>query len=101
MAATPLRYLLGRSVRDGLDGHLPEWRASKELGVIAGSINIGLGRFVPGLSGVGDGTVTLDESRLEGMTDHVTLPVSHTAMLFSAVVSRQVCAFLQYGQFEH
>lgn len=101
MASTPLRHLLGRSVDEGLDGRLPPWIGQHKLGVIAGTLNIGVGWLLPSFSGVAsDGTVKLDETRLEGMTDHISVTVSHTALLFSRVVARQVCAFLQQGHFE-
>ena len=96
-----LRYLLGRSFDHGLDGELPPWNSAYELGVIAGTMNVGVGRLVPALSGESDGTVALAETRLEAMADHITVPASHTAMLFSTAVARQVCAFLHNGRFEH
>jgi pimeloyl-ACP methyl ester carboxylesterase len=98
---TLFKYFLGQSFHNGLDGHVPPWQGSHELGVIAGSLNIGVGRLVSSFSGVSDGTVLLDETRLEGMTDHVTVPVSHTVLLFSSQATRQVCAFLHHGHFEH
>jgi hypothetical protein len=36
---------------------------------------------------------------LEGARDRVVLPVSHTGMLFSAVVARAAGAFLGTGSF--
>jgi len=96
-----LRQLLGRSVDDGLDGCLPPWPDNHELGVIAGSKPVGLGRLLPVLTGANDGTVAVAETRLAGAADHITVPVSHTSMLFSAAVARQVCSFLQRGRFEH
>lgn len=102
MAAVPLlRMLLGRSVRRGLDGQVHEWTGRYELGVIAGTLNIGVGRLMSALQGVpGDGSVSVAETRLLGMTDHITLSVSHTAILFSTAVARQLCAFLYDGRFE-
>ena len=46
-----------------------------------------------------DGTVSVDETRLKGATDFITLPVSHTGMLISARVATQVVTFLRSGKF--
>ena len=47
-----------------------------------------------------DGLVSVAETRLPGATAHLTLPVSHTGMLFSADVARQGCEFLATGRFQ-
>ena len=40
------------------------------------------------------------ETRLPGVADHIVLPSSHTGLVFSAPVARQVAAFLREGRFE-
>jgi pimeloyl-ACP methyl ester carboxylesterase len=90
----------GRSIaelnaRHGLDRIGP----GLDVGCIAGSGGFGMGRLVAGLDGPNDGTVTVAETRLEGLTDHLVLPVTHTTMLFDGVVARQTIAFLRHGAF--
>ncbi|MGD9264762.1 MAG: hypothetical protein PVJ71_03170, partial [Lysobacterales bacterium] len=46
-----------------------------------------------------DGTVTVSETELEGLTDSVELGVSHTEMLLSQDVARQIGEFLAHGEF--
>ena len=45
------------------------------------------------------GVVTVEETRLEGATDHLVVPLSHTALHFSRAVARQVQHFLRDGRF--
>lgn len=75
------------------------WSQARELGVIAGSGRLGLGRLVSDLPAPNDGTVAVEETRLEGMTDHVVLPVTHTGMLVSVQVAEHVARFLRVGRF--
>jgi len=79
----------------------PEWRGVRELGVIAGSGGIGMGRLLGGLPVPNDGTVAVAETRLAGATDHIVLPVTHFSMLWSRRVAEQVIAFLRAGRFAH
>lgn len=97
----PGRCLLGRSIERGLLGGTPPWQYRHELGVIAGNLRLGMGLLVPGISKPGDGTVAVQETRLEGMTDHIVLPVSHTGLLLSNRVAMQTIYFLQHGRFQH
>ena len=71
-----------------------------EVGVVAGNHKIGLGRLLARFDEPNDGTVALAETRIDGIADHVVLPVSHTGMVMSADVAAQAAAFLSRGAFE-
>ena len=75
------------------------FRPRSELGVIAGSRPWGVGRLVLRLAGTNDGVVRLEETEVPGMRERVVLPVSHSGMLLSACVAREVAAFLKRGSF--
>lgn len=75
------------------------WQANTEVGVLAGTRGMGLGRLVGGFQGPNDGTVSLAETELPGATDSVALSVSHTSALFSTAVAAQIVFFLSHGRF--
>ena len=93
------RHVLGKSVERGLLGEAPRLPPGVEVGVIAGSVALGVGRLMPALSGESDGTVTTAETRLEGAAAHLTLPTSHAGMLVNARVAAATIAFLKRGAF--
>jgi pimeloyl-ACP methyl ester carboxylesterase len=96
------RHLLGRAMAQVLaETEGRRWDGKRELGIVAGSRGIGLGRMLGRLPGPHDGTVAVAETRLPGATDHVVLPVTHFSMLTSRAVADQVVAFLRRGRFEH
>ena len=70
-----------------------------EVGMIAGTRRFGLGQLFTRLPAPHDGAVCVDETRLPGLRDHLSLPVSHSGMIVSARVTRQVCSFLEQGHF--
>jgi pimeloyl-ACP methyl ester carboxylesterase len=72
---------------------------SFEVGMIAGTVPLGLGRLFARLSAPHDGAVCVDETHLPGLRDHLTMPVSHSALLVSARVARQIVHFLEHGHF--
>lgn len=94
------KALMGRTVCEALlPAYERRWTQPRDLGVIAGSRNIGLGRLVNTHAAPSDGTVYVDETRIVGAKEHLTLPVSHTGLPFSAAVARETAAFLNRGRF--
>jgi pimeloyl-ACP methyl ester carboxylesterase len=92
--------LLGESLREWLESDRPEGFGRFEIGVIAGSRSLGLGRLVDrDLPQPNDGVVAVEETRVPGMRDHIVLPVNHSGMLVSRAVVRQIDAFLRNGTF--
>jgi len=98
---TLTRLFLGRSIRRGLLGGVPEWGGAREVGMIAGSRGFGVGSLIPGaLERPNDGTVALSETRVPWLNRHLTVPFGHFGMLVSRDVSGAVCGFLRDGEFD-
>ena len=93
------RWLCGLSLQGALLGDGPRWPGGRELGVIAGTKPFGVGWLTPGLPRPHDGTVAVAETVVPEQSDNITLPVTHSGMLFSAAVARQVAFFLSMGRF--
>ena len=91
--------LLGRS-KELLEHGLDRWDGTRQVGVIAGRQPVGLGSLVGDVGSEHDGSVGVEETRLPGLTDHCILETSHTGMLVSADVARQVAFFLREGHFD-
>ena len=69
-----------------------------ELGVIAGtqSINLILSTFLPDPN---DGKVSVESTKVEGMTDFIALPTTHPFMMKNKTVIDQTVYFLKHGKF--
>jgi pimeloyl-ACP methyl ester carboxylesterase len=95
------RWIMGQSVREELLMHRDRhWAYGRELGVIAGTLSVGLGRIVNTHRGSSDGTIYVDETLIPGMKQHLVMHVSHTGLPFSAAVAKQTAAFLRSGCFD-
>ena len=94
------KSLLGHGVAEQvIQAPTRRWEGGRDLAIIAGSMPIGIGRLVHRFDGANDGTILVAETRLEGASDHLVVPVSHTGLLWSREVVRQGAAFLRDGHF--
>ena len=90
--------LLGHN-RELLEQGFERWEGAREVGMIAGRMPLGLGAVLGHFEGEHDGTVSVDETRLPGLTDHCVVEANHTGLLFSVDVAQRVALFLRNGQF--
>jgi pimeloyl-ACP methyl ester carboxylesterase len=95
------RWFLGATRALWSEERAVRWARPEPLGVIAGTLPMGLGRLLGALPGANDGVVRLEETEVEGMRERIVLRVGHSAMLLSARVAAQVAAFLQHARFAH
>ncbi len=96
----PAAAMLGRSAAL-LQHGIECWEGRAQVGVIAGRVPHGLGALFAGFDGEHDGTVSIAETRLPGLADHVVVDASHSGLLFSAEAVEQAVAFLRAGHFRH
>lgn len=91
---------LGATLREAvLENALPAWDGPREVGVIAGTLGLGLGAVIAELPVPHDGTVAVEETRLPGIKDHLEVGASHMGLLTSPLVASQTAFFLRHGEF--
>jgi pimeloyl-ACP methyl ester carboxylesterase len=91
-------FLIGKSLDVLLEG-LDRWKGKRPVGAIAGRLPLGLGVVFSALHSPHDGTVSVEETKLPGLTDHCLVPASHTGLLFSDEAAAQTIAFLRHRRF--
>ena len=74
-------------------------KANFDVGIIAGnqSINLVLSTLIPDKD---DGKVSVERTKLEGMNDHIEMPVTHPMMMKNDAVIAQVVHYLKHGAFK-
>jgi triacylglycerol esterase/lipase EstA (alpha/beta hydrolase family) len=75
-------------------------KANFNVGIIAGtkSINWILSTLIPGID---DGKVSVINTKLDGMKDHIELETTHPFMMKNNEVIEQVVHYLRTGKFQH
>lgn len=73
--------------------------ANFEVGIITGNLTINWINSFLMIPGPGDGKVSLESAKLEGMKDYLVLPTSHPFVMKNGKVMKQVKAFLKEGRF--
>lgn len=93
-----VQRMIGQHLQLLLDGAqaLP---SGLEVGEIAGDRELGLGRIMAHLPSPNDGTVSVGETYIDGLTDHIIIHASHGGMMFSSEAVRQSVHFLRNGCF--
>ncbi|MDD1793090.1 alpha/beta fold hydrolase [Enterovibrio sp. ZSDZ42] len=77
-----------------LPDEIPSWSSKAALYSLAGDLSIGPATIL--LHGQpSDGTVLLEETKIEGMTSHEIFPLTHTSLIFSERVSDRVIEILE------
>ncbi len=95
------RRMLGKTLPEAIfEEPLSEWKGKQPVGVLAGTRGFGIGRLTGRLPRPNDGVVTLAETCLPGISDHMALSLSHTGLVVSKKAARQVAWFLRHGKFK-
>lgn len=95
-----LKKILGNSPDYGLDEHDDQWDYAQKLGSIAGTLPVGVRSLLIWDDSLqSDGTVTVDETKIDGMTDHIEVKSSHTSMIYSSIVPWQIDYFVKHDTF--
>lgn len=97
-----LGAILGNAPDFGLTQHEEDWDFEQKLGSIAGTLPIGARSIlIGGDDKRSDGTVTVEETKIAGMTDHIEINNSHTSLIYGASTLEQIHHFIQYSRFKH
>lgn len=92
-------WMMGAS-RPLWDERAASWTRAEPLGVIAGTLPLGLGRAFGRLPGDNDGVVRVSETEVDGMAARALVPTGHSALIASPKVARMVARFLSEGRFQ-
>jgi pimeloyl-ACP methyl ester carboxylesterase len=94
------RVILGKTLSEAVfELPLVEWSGHQQVGVVAGTRGFGLGKFLGALPKPNDGVVSVAETNLPGIKDHLEVPVGHTGLVISRLVAAQCAWFIRHGEF--
>ena len=100
MHKTPaLRLLLGRSVEKGLLGGAPAFQSDIPLGIITGKGKMGITALLYPTGEDSDGVVRECETWINEAADRISVPRSHSALIYSSRCAHYIARFLQTGRF--
>ncbi|EMP4396689.1 TPA: triacylglycerol lipase [Vibrio parahaemolyticus] len=95
-----LGVILGNSPHHGLNKHDDAWAFPQKLGSIAGTVPIGARPLlIRNDNTMSDGTVTVEETRLDGMQDHIEVKQTHTSLIYNTFVPQQIDHFIRTDYF--
>ncbi len=94
------KILLGQSESLLTRGKLDLDLSNYQVATIAGNSSFGLGRVLVRFEGEYDGTVSVQETRIEGAKDQLVLPLTHTGIVFSRQVAQNCIHFLKNASFQ-
>jgi pimeloyl-ACP methyl ester carboxylesterase len=97
-AAALGRWMLG-ACRSLWDERPARWTRAAPLGVVAGTLPLGLGRALGGLPGLNDGVVCVEETSVDGMAERALVRQGHSMLILSRQVGALVERFLAAGRF--
>jgi pimeloyl-ACP methyl ester carboxylesterase len=96
----PGQAMLGKTLPEAVFARpLTSWEGTQTVGVIAGSRSLGLGRLITVLPKPNDGIVTVAETCLPGIADHLVVRKTHIGLVLSADTARQCIEFMRHGKF--
>jgi len=93
------RWMMGAAGARWAERHA-HWRRPEPLGVVAGTLPLGIALSLGALPGANDGVVRVEETTVEGMAARALVPVGHSLLIASARVGMLVERFLASGRFE-
>ena len=94
------RWMLGECHSLWEERQPPRWTRAAPLGVVAGTLPLGLGRALGRLPGLNDGVVCVEETTVEGMTERTLVREGHSMLVLSRRVGDLIDRFLQSGRFQ-
>ena len=74
--------------------------AGVDIGMIAGTRPVGLGKYFGRFDGPSDGTVAVAETRLPGLSAHVVIEASHSGLIVSPRAAELASTFFATGAFD-
>ena len=94
------RAILGKTLPEAvLRSPVTEWQGQQQVGVVAGTRGVGLGQVIGMLPKPNDGVVSVAETCLPGIDDHLEVDVGHTGLVISRLVAAQCAWFIRHGHF--